>query len=178
MSVSQDRFSCLCVHLCVYVCVCERERESGWLFAAQPGVYPGHHSHFTQGEGVGQVLLKLCQRVCVCVCVCVCMHLPQAQKRYYLSLDMFFHLAFFLLDRHHFGCQSFFFLLRPFRKVDLIHCIVCGSAWVTVCNAFSIKSSAKRISEDKDKFQTVFCYLIVILSSHDTWANKVLGHFH
>lgn len=64
-----------------------------------------------------------------CVHVCVCM--PQAQKRYHHSLDMFFHLAFFLLDRHYFGCQSSFFLFRPFCKAALIHRIVCGSAKVT-----------------------------------------------
>lgn len=158
MSVSQDRFSCLCVHLCVYVCVCERERESGWLFAAQPGVYPGHHSHFTQGEGVGQVLLKLCQRVCVCASVCVCLYASASGSEEILSLP--WHVlssCLFSSWQTPFWLPVIFFLLRPFRKVDLILCIVCGSAWVTVCNAFSIKSSAKRISEDKDKFQTVFC---------------------
>lgn len=64
-----------------------------------------------------------------CVHVCVCM--PRAQKRYHHSLDMFFHLAFFLLDRHYFGCQSSFFLFRPFCKAALIHRIVCASAKVT-----------------------------------------------
>ncbi|CAB1446788.1 unnamed protein product [Pleuronectes platessa] len=30
------------------------KKESDWLFVTQPGVYPGHQSHFTLGEGVGQ----------------------------------------------------------------------------------------------------------------------------
>lgn len=69
----------------------------------------------------------------MCAVWCVCS--PRAQKRYHLSLDMFFHLAFFLLDRHYFGCQSyfFFFFTQAFCKADLIRCNVRCSTSAALC---------------------------------------------
>lgn len=131
MSVSQRWSSCLLV-LVLCVCMCVDESLLGF-FGAQPTVYPGHHSHFTQGQGVGQVLLKLCQSVCVCSLVC--MFAPGSEEISSLPWHVLSSCLFpswqtlFWLPVIFF----FFFFTQAFCKADLIRCNVRCSTSAALC---------------------------------------------
>lgn len=121
MSVRADFH--VCVSVCTSVCVWLVDWSPSWSLSR-----PSLTLYSRRGRRTGFIKI-LSEGVCIVVGACdyvyMSEHLPQAQKRYHLSFDMFFHLAFFLLDRHYFSCQSFFFFSTPIFPQGQLYPLYC-----------------------------------------------------